>query len=118
MKTYLFEEANDVLLEGQELEPTKPALWARTRKLYEFQDEDKHIEYYESLGGRWYALEPEIITEAFSKPTAEKKRFAPRTRVKNEAIGPIFGITEEDHDIVRSIREYDPESYRRMRNWD
>ena len=117
MKTYLFEEANELLVEGQELEPTKPSLWARTRKLYEMQDEDKRIAYYEKLGGKWYALEPEIVTEAFGKP-AEKKRFTPRTKLKNEAIGPIFGITEEDHEIVRSIREYDPESYRRMRNWD
>lgn len=118
MKTYLFEEANEVLVEGQELEPSKPALWARTRKLYEFQSEDKHIEYYEKLGGRWIALEPEVITETVNQQKADKKQSMPRTRVKNEAIGPIFGITEEDHDIIRSIKEYDPVSYRRMRNWD
>lgn len=117
MKTYLFEEANELLLEGQELEPTKPALWARTRKLYEFQSEDKHIEYYEKLGGKWVAVEEEIVNETLTSPV-KKQQTAPRTRIKNEAVGPIFGITEEDHDIVRSIREYDPASYRRMRNWD
>jgi hypothetical protein len=117
MKTYLFEEANNLLNEGQDLEPTKPALWAKTRKLYEFQSEDKHIEFYEKLGGRWIAIEEELVTETTKVP-AKKQAAVPRTRIKNEAVGPIFGITEEDHDIVRSIREYDPASYRRMRNWD
>lgn len=111
MKTYIFEDAQSLLQSGLTLAPTKPKLWEKTNSLFEFQDREGMVEYYENLGGRW-----KIIAER--KPQPAPKQVVQKQSIKNEDIGPIFGITEDDYDIVRSIKEYDPESYRRMRNWD
>lgn len=115
MKTYMFDDAVDQLVEGQTLQPTKPRLWERSAGLFTIDNNPGVIKYYEEMGGRWKIVNEEVSQQTISEAPQEFKKSA---SIQEDDIGPIYGITTEDYDIIRSIREYDPESYRRMRNWD
>lgn len=111
MKTYIFEEACQIVTDGTAISPTKPKLWEKTNNLFEFCDQAEMVKYYENLGGRW-----KLVAERKMQPTP--KQVIQKQPIKNEDIGPIFGITEDDYDFIRDLKEYDPQCYRRMRNWD
>lgn len=107
------------------LVPSKPALWDKTQNLFAFQQQEKLVEYYENLGGRWkIAAKP--LVESVKKPTA-KKAVAKKPVVKESAVpveeadlGPLTG---HHNSIsckrwVRRLKATDPAAYERLINWD
>ena len=141
MKKLLFNEALTLASRQQNIVPTRPILWAKTNSLFELQDRDYLIAYYESLGGRW-KITGEKLDERFGEKQKSVVRFkdplpnkAPIAKEKTVSVHstPIaakpvseeyeegaYGLKndEQSKSWLKRMKERRPSLYNKIKNWD
>ena len=141
MKKLLFNEALTLASRQQTIVPTRPVLWTKTNSLFELQDRDYLIQYYESLGGRWeikgkklderFGEKPKPVVR-FKEPLPNKapaakekpvdvhsKPIASKT-VSEEYEEGAYGLKndEQSKSWMKRMKERRPSLYNKIKNWD
>ena len=140
MKKLLFNEAVALATKQQTIVPTNSVLWARTNSLFELQDRDYLIQYYESLGGRWKIKEA-VLNEKFgekpkpvvrfkdplpnksvakNKPVAVHSKPIASTPIEEEYEEGAYGLKndEQSKSWLKRMKERRPSLYNKIKNWD
>ena len=120
-----FETANSVATSDQLIIPNNTALWERTLKLFELQDEDYLIEYYEKNGGTWHLSPPKKkISERIGAPQRRPAVTGSKPKTDNSAPTPTrshkkcalpFGVEHDDGGYWQHMSETEPDEYNRIR---
>jgi len=122
MKTFLYEEAMALKMPNQQIVPTKATLWKKTNNLFVQKNTTAMVQYYENLGGRWKiqnSLNENKKTSPIENNTTKIVNTESVNKIDPEFYG-IYGVelTPENVEWLHELREFEPDVYRKMLNWD
>ena len=105
MPVYTLAECYQIQKENQKIKPADRELWKKVIGICESSNKTLRAKVYENLGGRWKLVEFNMLNSIDEDP--------------NEILdyGPVSGTRHSKRWLER-IKEYDPQTYEKIVNWD
>jgi hypothetical protein len=107
MKTYNYETASKLAV-VENIIPTKTKLWESTNRLFQLQELDFLIKYYEKHGGTW-RITKTTVAESLNIET-----------VVYEDNTPVCGMNDDEEAIewLKWTKNHRPDLYEKLKNWE
>lgn len=112
MKTFTYQDAIK-MANPNNVVPARPKLWESTNRLFEFQDLDYLVKFYESKGGKWKIVKESVDTVA---ATPVEPVGAP----VEEMLIPACGMNEDEQAMrwLTRLKRRHPDQYENLMRGD